>query len=149
MKFATSGGDAKGNLIANNIFVCDTPEDVPMVGSAFDISGNRFRNNCYWHLRGEPRFDLSGQDVRGLEVFMKAVKGEGEISAEPLLADAGTGDFHLRPGSPCRGGGATLASDGRAGLSWCAAAGGGAGGHRLRGQPAADDICVGEERMRR
>jgi hypothetical protein len=108
MKFATSGGDAKGNLIANNIFVCDTPEDVPMVGSAFDISGNRFRNNCYWHLRGEPRFDLSGQDVRGLEVFMKAVKGEGEISAEPLLADAGTGDFHLRPGSPCRGAGLRL-----------------------------------------
>jgi len=108
MKFVTSGGDAKGNLIANNILVCDTPEDVPMVRSDFDISGNQFRNNCYYHLRGEPRFALSGQDVRGLEAFMKAVGGEGELVGDPMLADPAAGNFHLRPGSPCRGAGMRL-----------------------------------------
>jgi len=108
MKFATNGGDAKGNLIANNIFVCDTPEDVPIVRSEFDIGGNRFRNNCYYHLRGEARFALNGDDVRGLAEFAKVVKGEGEINADPLFADAAAGDYHLRPGSPCRGAGMRL-----------------------------------------
>jgi hypothetical protein len=79
-----------------------------MVRSDFDISGNQFRNNCYYHLRGEPRFALSGQDVRGLEAFMKAVGGEGELVGDPMLADPAAGNFHLRPGSPCRGAGMRL-----------------------------------------
>ncbi len=109
MKFQTSGGNAKGNMIANNIFFCDTTEDVQMVRAQFDISDNKFRNNCYWHLRGEPRFEHDKEiEVQGVAVFMKAVGGEGEINADPLLANLAEGDFHLRPGSPCRGAGIRL-----------------------------------------
>ncbi len=108
MKFITSGGDAKGNLIANNIFVCDTPEDRPLVKASFDIRGNQFLNNCYYHLRGEPRFALNEQDVQGVEAFMKAVGGEGEVAGDPLLTDPNSGNFHLRPGSPCREAGKRL-----------------------------------------
>ncbi len=113
MKFITSGGDAKGNLIANNIFVCDTPEDRPIVKATFDIRGNQFQNNCYYHLRGAPRFALEGQDLQGVEAFMKAVGGEGELEGNPLLADPGSGNFHLRPGSRCRGAGVRLPDMGR------------------------------------
>ena len=112
VKFQMGDREATGNLIANNIFVCDTPEDVPMVKSDFDMSGNRFRSNCYWHLRGEPRFAPNKADVRGLEAFAKATGGEGEMNADPLLANTALGNFHLRPGSPCRGAGVRLSEMG-------------------------------------
>jgi len=112
MKFQMGSSGATGNLIANNLFVCDTPEDVPMVKSDYDIGGNLFRNNCYWHLRGEPRFEPNKQEIRGVAAFMAAVNGEGEISADPLFADAGAGNFRLRPGSPCRGAGMRLPKTG-------------------------------------
>jgi hypothetical protein len=103
LKFATSGFNAKGNLIANNIFFIDSPEDIPLLKSEFDIGGNQFRSNLYFRVREGLWFAPEGKDLRTLEEFTDLVGGEGEIAGDPRLADPNAGDFHLRPDSPCRG----------------------------------------------
>jgi len=105
VKFVTSKVDARDNLIANNIFLIDSPEDIPLVKSDFDISGNQFRHNLYHRLRGEPSFSPQGKDLRSLKEWVELMATAGEVDGDPLLADPSAANFHLRPDSPCRGAG--------------------------------------------
>ncbi len=108
VKFGTNWGSDGDNLIANNVFVCESPEDTAIVMSLLPPGPSRFRNNCYHHLHGDPRFVLAGEELRGVEAFAARVGGEGEIAGDPLFADVEADSFHLRPGSPCRGAGLRL-----------------------------------------
>jgi hypothetical protein len=108
VKFATSGFNARGNLIANNVFLIDSPEEIPLVKSEFDIGENQFRSNLYHRVREGLYFTPDGKEIRTLDEFMKVVGGEGEIAGDPKLADLASGNFHLRPDSPCRGAGMRL-----------------------------------------
>jgi len=112
LKFVTTQVNARGNLIANNIFYIDSPENRPLVKADFDIGGNEFRNNLYYHLSGKLHFAPEGKEIRGLDEFTKLVGGQGEISGDPGLADPGAGNFHLLPSSPCRGAGSRIADMG-------------------------------------
>ncbi|UCC68909.1 MAG: right-handed parallel beta-helix repeat-containing protein [Armatimonadota bacterium] len=109
LKFMTS---SEGNLIANNIFYIDSPEDIPILKADFHIGQNRFRNNLYHRLRENLHFRIQDQHLQTLDEFVSFVNGEGEIAGDPLLADVAAGNFHLRPGSPCRGAGLRLKSMG-------------------------------------
>jgi len=97
--------DTRGHLIANNIFSVQSPEDVPVVKSAFDISRNRFRNNLFHRGAGGLRFEIQGRQILSLREFDALVGAEGQIEGDPGLVGAAAGDVHLRPDSPCRGGG--------------------------------------------
>lgn len=108
MKFVTSKMDARGNLIANNIFLIDSPEDIPLVKSNFDIGGNQFRSNLYHRISGTLHFAPQDKDIRSLDEFAELVGAEGEVAGDPRLAGPASGDFHLRPDSPCRGAGLRL-----------------------------------------
>lgn len=91
-----------GHLIANNIFCLDSREDLPLVKSEFDISGNMFRNNLYYRNSSHPRFSVQGKDYRDFADFQKLVQGKGEILSDPGFAGF-SGDYRLGASSPCKG----------------------------------------------
>ncbi len=100
--------DTHGHLIANNVFYVNAFAHIPLVRSAFDVRGNQFRRNLYYHLSGAVHFQIQGQRLEGLEQFAALVAGEGEILGEPRFTDMARADVHLSPGSPCVGAGMRL-----------------------------------------
>lgn len=100
--------DTRGHLIANNIFLVDSQDDLPLAKSAFDIATNTFSHNLWWRASGGLRFDLPGGRITSLEELARLVGAEGELAADPRLADPAHGDVHLQDDSPCIGAGLRL-----------------------------------------
>jgi len=100
--------DTRGHLIANNIFVVESPEDIPVVKSAFAIGANKFRNNLYHRAAGGLRFEIQGRQLGSLAELHAVTGGRDEVAGDPRFADPAAGDYRLRPDSPGRGAGRRL-----------------------------------------
>ena len=75
LKFTSETG---GHLIANNLFVVDSRDDIPLVKSAFPLGLNEFRNNLYWRTGGRARFEVPGNKRAGLGEFLQLDNSWGE-----------------------------------------------------------------------
>ncbi len=79
LKFMVS---SSGNLLANNIFYVDSPENIPMLKADFDIRGNQFRNNLYYHLADDLHFQIEDRTLQTLEEFAEYVGAEGGVTGD-------------------------------------------------------------------
>jgi len=104
--------DTRGHMVANNIFMVESHEDIPLLKSAFDVGQNQFRSNLYYRPSGTLRFEVQDKQLHSLDDFTRLVKGQGEISADPRFVNREGADFHLLPDSPCIGAGLRLADMG-------------------------------------
>jgi nitrous oxidase accessory protein NosD len=83
------GSDVQAKLV-NNIIVAFPGEHAVTCGNFNDVNPPIFQNNDVVAPGGYPYTGLCTNQT-GLN---------GNISADPLFANAGAGDFHLQPGSP-------------------------------------------------
>lgn len=92
---------AERNIIRNNIFFCGLQN--VLLTSFTRSTGNVLDYNLWFAEVGADRavFVWSGVTVRGLDTFRaRSAQGQHSIFADPRLADADQGGFHLLPESP-------------------------------------------------
>jgi len=105
LKFAS---DCRGHLFANNIFVVDSQQDIPVIQSPFALTGNRFEHNLYWRSRGRVDFKLADNSRVAFEQRSDYFQSRNEQCKDPRLSAYQGMEIHPTEQSPALGSGIRL-----------------------------------------